>query len=113
MTDTSNEEVERYQTYGGAGKLPTECCEYSVVDNEAGKEICRVWDVEDARKISFILNRCTERDRVVSKLQAQLKVARDALERIQGHYTDTDLAPLHMQGIARAALKSIESGENQ
>lgn len=48
-------DVPRFQPYGGAGDLPTECCKFSVVDNETGKEVCRVWDEEDARKIAALL----------------------------------------------------------
>ncbi|MFV1539426.1 MULTISPECIES: hypothetical protein [unclassified Phaeobacter] len=123
MTDPSKEAVERYQPYGGAGKLPTECCEYSVVDNEAGKEICRVWDVEDARKIAFVLNRCLERDRVVSKLRAQLQAAREVIGRagrhadvICGAVESNQVVDKDVHGVAkmirdycRAALKSTST----
>ena len=46
----------RYQPYGGAGQLPTECCEFAVVDTEAGIEICRVWKEADARRIARLLS---------------------------------------------------------
>ncbi len=56
--DTMTEPIQspRYQPYGGAGMLPVEQCEYSVVDNEKGTEICRCWDVENARHIAFRMN---------------------------------------------------------
>lgn len=46
----------RYVPYGGAGELPVQCCEYSVVDESTGKEICRCWTAEDAMHIAFVLN---------------------------------------------------------
>lgn len=45
----------RFQPYGGAGPLPTSCCDFAVVDTETGKEVCRVWEEEDARRIAFLL----------------------------------------------------------
>jgi len=45
----------RFQPYGGAGQLPTDCCDFAVVDTETGKEVCRVWDEEDARRIADLL----------------------------------------------------------
>ncbi len=50
----------RFEPYGGAGPLPTDCCEFAVVDNSTGKEICRVWEEEHARKIASLLE--TNRD---------------------------------------------------
>ncbi len=79
--DTSAEAVERYQPYGGAGKLPVHCCDFSVVDNSSGKEICRAWSLEEAQTIAFVMNRATERDEAMATLRAQLSKARnDALE---------------------------------
>jgi len=45
----------RFQPYGGAGPLPTDCCDFAVVDTKTGKEVCRVWDEEDARRIADLL----------------------------------------------------------
>lgn len=46
----------QYVPYGGAGKLPVDCCEFSVVDESSGKEICRCWTLEDAQHIAFAMN---------------------------------------------------------
>ena len=46
----------RYKPYGNAGPLPTDCCDFSVVDETTGIEICRCWDVETARHIAFRMN---------------------------------------------------------
>lgn len=45
----------RFQPYGGAGLLPTECCKFAVVDTEKGIEVCRVWKEENARLIAKLL----------------------------------------------------------
>ena len=50
---------QRYQPFGGAGKLPVDCCDFSVVDHETGQEICRCWDLEKAQHISFVMNNAT------------------------------------------------------
>jgi hypothetical protein len=49
----------RYEPYGGAGKLPVDCCDFSVVDNTTGQEICRCWDLEKAQHISFVMENAT------------------------------------------------------
>lgn len=36
--------------------LPVDCCQFGVVDLEKGVEVCRVWQMEDARRISTLLN---------------------------------------------------------
>lgn len=36
--------------------MPADCCDYGVVSFETGKEVCRVWLEEDARKIADLLN---------------------------------------------------------
>ena len=46
----------RFRPYGGAGKLPVECCDFSVVDETTRKEICRCWTLEDAQRIAFLLD---------------------------------------------------------
>ncbi len=72
---------ERYQPYGGAGEVPVHCCDFSVVANSSGKEICRAWSLEEAQTIAFVMNRATERDEAMATLRAQLSQARsDALE---------------------------------
>lgn len=40
----------------GAGKVPTACCEFAVVDIKIGQEVCRVWKEEDARLIALLLD---------------------------------------------------------
>jgi hypothetical protein len=49
----------QYEPYGGAGKLPVDCCDFSVVDHTTGKEICRCWDLEKAQHIAFVMNNAT------------------------------------------------------
>ncbi|MGO1160406.1 dATP/dGTP pyrophosphohydrolase domain-containing protein [Brucella sp. C7-11G] len=36
--------------------IPTDCCDYGVVDLSAGIEVCRVWKENDARQIAELLN---------------------------------------------------------
>lgn len=36
--------------------MPTDCCDYGVISLETGKEVCRVWLEQDARKIAVLLN---------------------------------------------------------
>jgi hypothetical protein len=36
--------------------MPADCCDYGVISFETGKEVCRVWLEEDARKIADLLN---------------------------------------------------------
>lgn len=36
--------------------IPTDCCDYGVISHETGKEVCRVWTEEDARRIADLLN---------------------------------------------------------
>lgn len=36
--------------------IPTDCCDYGVVDLSAGIEVCRVWKEDDARWIAELLN---------------------------------------------------------
>tara|TARA_R110000851_G_scaffold332755_1_gene509775 strand:+ start:1015 stop:1200 length:186 start_codon:yes stop_codon:yes gene_type:complete len=50
---------QRYQPFGNAGKLPVECCDFSVVDKDTGQEICRCWDLEKAQHIAFVMNTAT------------------------------------------------------
>jgi len=40
----------------GAPTLPTECCEFAVVDSSTGVEVCRVWREDDARRIARLLS---------------------------------------------------------
>lgn len=40
----------------GEKNMPTDCCEFGVVDLERGVEICRVWREEDVRRIARLLN---------------------------------------------------------
>jgi hypothetical protein len=49
----------RYEPYGGAGKVPVDCCDFSVVDHTTGEEICRCWDLEKAQHIAFVMNNAT------------------------------------------------------
>jgi hypothetical protein len=35
--------------------IPTDCCDYGVISHATGKEVCRVWLEEDARKIAAAL----------------------------------------------------------
>lgn len=44
----------------GAKNMPTDCCEYGVVDVNRGVEVCRVWDEEDCRRIARLLNQDDE-----------------------------------------------------
>lgn len=44
----------RFEPYGGF-VVPTDCCEYAVVDHKIGKEVCRVWEEKDARLIARLL----------------------------------------------------------
>lgn len=37
--------------------VPTDCCDYAVVSHARGKEVCRVWDEADARKIADMLGK--------------------------------------------------------
>jgi hypothetical protein len=46
----------RYQAYSGFGEVPTDCCKFGVVDHSTGKEVCRVWDEDMARKIALLLD---------------------------------------------------------
>lgn len=36
--------------------IPTDCCDYGVVSHATGKEVCRVWQEDDARLIANLLN---------------------------------------------------------
>jgi len=36
--------------------MPTDCCDYGVISHETGKEVCRVWDRDDAERIAGLLN---------------------------------------------------------
>jgi hypothetical protein len=47
----------RFEPYGGAGPVPTDCCEFAVVDHQKGIEVCRVWEEEDARTIAALLEK--------------------------------------------------------
>lgn len=49
-----NERYEPRHCYGE--NIPTDCCEFAVVDLEVGKEICRVWTADNARRIARLLN---------------------------------------------------------
>lgn len=47
----------RFQAYQSPhGGTPTECCNFAVVDNSTGKEVCRVWKEDDARRIALLLD---------------------------------------------------------
>ena len=37
-------------------QIPTNCCDYAVVDHNIGQEVCRVWMEDDARKLESLLN---------------------------------------------------------
>lgn len=66
----------RYMPYGGAGSLPVDCCDYSVVDGHTGKEVCRCWDLEKAQHIAFVMNNSTSSQSArIDALEAALKVA--------------------------------------
>lgn len=45
----------RFEPYGGA-PAPAGCCDFAVVDHSIGQEVCRVWNENDARLISELLN---------------------------------------------------------
>lgn len=78
MTDTTTPKaVERYQPYGGVGKLPVDCCDFAVVDETTRKEICRCWTLEGAQRIAFVLNRATERDETLHGLSVEITALRD------------------------------------
>ena len=48
---------ERYQArHVPGGNMPTDCCEYGVIDWDVGKEICRAWTADGARRIANALN---------------------------------------------------------
>jgi hypothetical protein len=40
--------------------VPADCCDYGVIAYHTGKEVCRVWLEEDARKITDLLNAARE-----------------------------------------------------
>lgn len=42
-----------------ADGMPTDCCRYGVISHSRGKEVCRVWEEEDARQIADLLNTTT------------------------------------------------------
>ncbi|MFV1538728.1 hypothetical protein [Phaeobacter sp. JH204B] len=94
MTDTSKEAVETF--------IKTELTE---IARSTGLLVSEE-DVEACKEAAAIMRTLLyERD----ALRAQLQAARGALKRIESHYTDTALAPFHMQAIARAALKSTST----
>ena len=45
-----------YEARHVAGGMPADCCNYGVVSLSKGKEVCRVWDADDARLIAQLLN---------------------------------------------------------
>lgn len=53
------DEKPRYEartSWDGKPNLPTDCCKFAVVDLEKGIEVCRVWEEEDVRRLSDLLN---------------------------------------------------------
>lgn len=58
-TNTSDDLLPVTQVYEArvvVGGMPTDCCDYGVISHATGKEVCRVWLEEDARKIAELLN---------------------------------------------------------
>lgn len=48
---------ERYEArHVPGGNMPTDCCEFGVVDLDIGQEICRAWTANGARRIANALN---------------------------------------------------------
>jgi hypothetical protein len=55
--------------------IPADCCDYGVVSLSAGKEVCRVWDEQDARAIASALAAAASAERMathIAKLEAAL-----------------------------------------
>ena len=49
--------AERYEARRvTGGSMPTDCCEFGVVDLDIGQEICRAWTSDGARRIANALN---------------------------------------------------------
>lgn len=47
---------ERYDPRHAPGAMPADVCEFGVVDLDQGKEICRAWTADGARRIANALN---------------------------------------------------------
>jgi hypothetical protein len=47
---------ERYDPRHIPGAMPADVCEFGVVDLDQGKEICRAWTADGARRIANALN---------------------------------------------------------
>lgn len=55
--------------------MPTDCCDYGVISHETGKEVCRVWDRDDAERITALLN-TRQPTPAISEDDAQASLAR-------------------------------------
>ena len=60
--------------------IPTDCCDYAVISHATGKEVCRVWQEDDARLIANLLNE--SRESSVAELQAEVERLNNAIEKI-------------------------------
>lgn len=47
---------ERYEPRHVPMGAPSDCCHFGVVDLDLGKEICRAWTADGARRIANALN---------------------------------------------------------
>lgn len=56
MTETPAEALKANYEARICPGIPTDCCDYGVISHETGKEVCRVWTEEDARRIADLLN---------------------------------------------------------
>ena len=58
MTRPTDAEVrDRYEPRHVHGGMPTDCCEFGVIDmDRGGIELCRCWTADDARRISAAMN---------------------------------------------------------
>lgn len=36
--------------------IPTDCCDFGIVSLSQGREVCRVWERDDAERLAAILN---------------------------------------------------------
>jgi len=55
-TKTMTEEAKATYEARYCPGMPTDCCDYGVISHETGKEVCRVWDRDDAERITSLLN---------------------------------------------------------
>lgn len=67
----------RYEPRTGFGKIPTDCCDFAVVDLEQGIEVCRVWTADNARKIARLMN--DAEGRKVATISACLRQSKEPL----------------------------------